>query len=373
MRSRETLLELEPAQIAAYLRSTGWTPAETRKSSIQWQLSEPERGRSVVLVTDRRDPDYEDYTTILFARLRDVEGRGDDAIYFDVLNAGRDTMTIAVAAPTIGQGEVPVSYGAELFRATRDLMAAGGRSVIGTRAKFGGPPPENVRDALDRLTFGQTRAGSYIITVKTPVDQQLVMDDPGAAIGFERRTIARTVEAVAAAQTAAQHLGDENAIDDAIERGVSQQLCAALEAIDPRVSGATVRLSSQWGKGLPTPPSTPESIELEMADFSRLRSLGEMLGALTPEPDYHLEGWIKEISFASQWDPYATVTVEGRVKGRKRDVRITLSGPALEDARQLAGKGHVKARGTLEKAGRAWVMTKPDEVSITEDSAPRRR
>jgi hypothetical protein len=333
-------------------------------------LPEAERGRSIILVTDRQDPDYEDYAAILFARLRDVEGRDEDSIYTDVLSAGRDVMTIAVAAPTIGRGEVPVAYGAELFKGTRDLMMASGRSVVGTRAKFGGPPPESVRDTLERLTFGEIREGSYVITVKTPVHQQLVLEDSDAAIGFERRTLARTVQAVAAAQTVAQKIGDEIAVDDAIERGVSHQLCVALCEIDPKVSSATVRLTSQWAEGLPVPPETPESVVLSTADFSRLRSLGDVLGALEPEPAYELEGWIKEIRFASLWDPIATVTAEGRVKGRKRMVQISVSGDALEDARKLAGKGHIRARGTLEKAGRTWVMTNPEMVAITEDSAP---
>lgn len=365
--------DLDPAQIAAYLRTHGWRVADRRRTTSRWTLATPEEGRSVVLVNDREDPDYEDYLTVLFARLRDIERRDSDAILSDIRVAGRDTLVLRVAAPAISAGEVPISYGTELFGGVRDLIVASGRSLGDTRANFGGPTPESVMHLLDRLTFGETKAGSYILTVRTPVDQQLAFDDvvaPGA--NMERRTIARTIEAVSAAREAGAHLDDEDALDVSIERGLSAQLCKALTRIDPETTGVTVELSTQWADGLPEPaPNLPRAVALGSADFAHLRYLGETLSRLAPDEHFPLDGWIKEIKYDALWAARGVVTVEARIRGRRRDVRIELEGSDFEEAHRLLGQGYLHAVGTLEKAGRAWVLTSPHSLRFGEGAPPR--
>ncbi|HEU4656813.1 MAG TPA: hypothetical protein VFR97_04790, partial [Capillimicrobium sp.] len=274
-----SLDEIAPTQIAAYLRARGWQAADERKSSVRWQLRTFERERSVVLVRDKDDPDYGDYVTVLLARLRDVERRDTEAILSDMLVAGRDTLALRVAAPAIAAGEVPIAYGSELFGGVRDLIVASGRSLADTRANFAGPTPENVMALLDRLTFGETKQGSYVLTVRTPVDQQLILDETAHSLGDERRALARTMEAVAAAQTAGSRLDDEDTLDESIERGLSAQLCKALGRIDPETTGVTVEFTAQWAGGLPE-PKVPQKIALHSSDFAHLRYLGETLSKL---------------------------------------------------------------------------------------------
>src|SRR5947209_12836796 len=147
------LQAISPGQVAAYLSAAGWRATARTPTTVKWRLDLKDRDRSLILVTDREDPDYEDYLMVLVARLRDVEQRDGQSIYRDMLDAGRDTLVIRVSAPNITEGEVPVSYGTELYGGVRDLIAAGGRSVRTTRASFAGPTPPEVMDVLDRLTF----------------------------------------------------------------------------------------------------------------------------------------------------------------------------------------------------------------------------
>jgi hypothetical protein len=364
--------DVSPAQIAAYLGAHGWEPVERRAESVRWTLAEAAgRARSVVLVRDPDDPDYEDFTTVLLARLRDVERRDTDAILHDILVAGRDTLMLRVAAPAVASGEVAVAYGTELFGGVRDLLVASGRSLAKTRANFAGPTPDVVMDLLKRMTFGETKRGSYTLTVRTPVDQQLVFSDEPATLALERQTIARTMEAVAAAQTAGAQLEDEDVVDESIEHGLSAQLCKALSRIDPATTGVRVDLSAEWAAGLPVPAmDVPKSVALHSADFAHLRYLGETLGKIMPVEEFPLNGWIKKIEYNALWESRGTVTVEGRVKGRRRDIRLELEGRDFEEAHRLTGHGHVLACGTLEKAGRAWVLTNPVSLSFSEGTLP---
>jgi hypothetical protein len=361
--------DLDPAQIAAYLRTHGWRVADRRRTTSRWTL--PDEGRSIVLVDNREDPDYEDYLSVLFARLRDIERRDSEAILGDIRVAGRDTLVLRVAAPAISAGEIPISYGTELFGGVRDLLVASGRSLDDTRANFRGPTPESVMNLLDRLTFGETQAGSYILTVRTPVDQQLAFDAIASGANIERRTIARTIEAVSAARDAGTRLNDEDALDMSIEHGLSAQLCKALTRIDPETTGVAVEFSTQWADGLPDPaPNLPRTIALESADFAHVRYLGETLSRIIPDNDFSLDGWIKEIKFDALWAARGIVTVEARVRGRRRDVRVELEGSDFEESRRLAGRGYLRAVGTLEKAGRTWVLTSPKHVQFAEGAPP---
>jgi hypothetical protein len=356
-----------PAQVAAYLRARGWALAGESEESVRWTL---DSARSVVLVRDDEDPDYADFFGVLLARLQDVERRDARRIMRDMLEAGRDTLELRVSAPAIAAGEVPVAYGTELFGGVRDLLVASGRSIGVTRANFAGPTPEEVIDLLDRLTFGQTRAGSYVLTVRTPVAQQLALDESQPPPNLERRALARTMEAVAAAQSAGSRLDDEEVLDDSIERGLSAQLCRALGRIDPATTGVTVDLVARWAEGLPAPATVPRHLSLQSSDFAHLRYLGETLGKLVPIDDFSLDGWIKEIRYDALWESRGTVTVEGRFRGRRRDIRIELEGPDFDEAHRLAGHGHVLAVGTLEKAGRAWVLSNPRDLRFSEGTPP---
>lgn len=362
--------ELAPAQVGAYLVSRGWELHERGDSTAQWFLPTVARGRSVVVVTDPDDPEYVDFLTILLARLRDIEQRDPDLIVSDIVNAGRDSLTISVAATTIATGEISLSYGQELFGGVRDLIAAGGRSVAVTRANFLGPTPPDVMEVLDRLTFGATRGGSYVLTVRTPVDQQLTFEPSAASLAFERRALARTLEAVSAARDAGARIGDEDVLDVSIEHGLSAQLCKALGRMDPETPGpVTVKLDAWWAPGLPTPGDVPR-VELHSGDLAHVRAIGEALARLKPEPHFFLSGWIKTVTYDALFDSRGVVVVEGRVKGRRRDVRLELEGPALDEAHRLHGRGHITARGTLEKAGRAWVLTNPSDLSFEEGTPP---
>ena len=309
--------ELTPPQIAAYLRVHGWEPVDLTSDRMKW-ATEAEGGRSVVLVRDTEDPDYEDFVSVLLARLRDVERRDTDAIVRDITVAGRDALTLRVEAPGVAAGEIPVAYGTELFGGVRDLLVASGRSLSGTRANFAGPTLNEVMELMENLTFGETRRGSYVVTVMTPVNQQLVLDVVHTTIAAERRTLARAVEAVAAAQQAGASLDDEDTLDESIEHGLSAQLCNALARIDPATTGVTVELAAQPADGLPAPAENiPTKVALQSADFAHLRYLGETLGKLMPEPDFLLEGWIKEIHYDALWESRGRITVEGRLRGRR--------------------------------------------------------
>ena len=363
--------DVRPGQIAAYLAEHGWEKVEERETTDRWRLLDGHEGRSVIVVRDPRDPDYEDYLAILFARLGEVEQRDSRSLVRDMLNAGRDVLTVSIAAPTVREGEIPVSYGEELFGGVRDLIAASGRAVKATRANFAGPTPPEVMEALDRLSFGETRAGSYVVTVKTPVAQQLEIEStPGpAGMGFEREAVARTIEAVAAAKAAGGQLQDEDVVDQSIEHGVSAQLCKALVRLDPKLTGITIEISAQWASGLPVPISGASSVRLASGDLARVRRLGEALGGMAPEEGFQINGWIRGITYDQLGADRGVVTVEARIKGRLRDVRLELEGQDFREAQMLAGHGALDATGTLEKAGRAWVLTAPRDVKVSQEPA----
>lgn len=342
----------ESSRLAAYLASTGWEAVRSGENGVVWSRNGE---RSLLVPSPGLDEDdYEDIAQRAVLRLRDIEGRPPEAITRDIALAGRDTLLIRIAAATIAEGEVPIRFGPDAFQGAWELCTAAALAENDPRARFGSYRPEIVTDAINTLTFGQTLAGSYVISIRGPEAQQLSLaDDPVPT--FERRILARALAATSAAATVAL---SEPELDSGIEDGVSFEICSALTKLDPGGSNVAVDISALWAPGVPQPAVVKTAVHLRDADLSHIREVGEHLAHYEPVQTT-VHGILTDVHVDTLGSDSGRVKLLASVEGRARPLHVDLQGADFERVRPLAGRASLTLEGRLEKSGRSWVLADP--------------
>jgi hypothetical protein len=345
----------DPRRVAAYLKSAGWAEKRRAANGTVWSLG---GSRSLILPSPDLDPDdYDELRDRAVLRVAEIERRTAEEVRRDISLTDRDTLLIRIDAPVITHGEIPLRFGSEAFNGARELFTAAALAEHAPRARFGSFRPSDVIDVVDNATFGQTYAGSYIISIRTREAQQLSwLDDSPASL--ERRTIARSLIASAAAAQAST-----KDVTPTVEDGVSFELCSALTKLDPGGTSVCVELSSVWAIGLPRPIDAPAGpVRLGGPQLSHIREVRDYLASFAPV-ELEIVGGLTDVH-VDLGGMSGRVKLEALVEGRVRPVHVELQGEQLERVRHLVGRASLRLVGRLEKGPRSWHLADPRLIGV---------
>jgi muconolactone delta-isomerase len=281
--------DIEPASAEPYLRATGWELAHQGKLGNRWRLKLPGRVRNVAVPLSLLDAD--DHTRMFSAMLEvlaEVEDRDPAAIARDVSNAAFDLLEFRLIAESLRDGEMPLRAAPELTGGAYDAVMAAARSEVARRPHFAqGTLPTSVRTFVDSAVLAGTARGSVILRVKPQVPQEanpprlegLAEPDP-----FERRAVSRLLHGVQAAKYAAHSdfaAADDSALDEAVEAGLSANLCDALLKLAGTKTGvdAIVGIRVRWALTRPIRPTdrVADEVQIERAELGQLDFIAERL------------------------------------------------------------------------------------------------
>jgi hypothetical protein len=253
------------------------------------------------------------------------------------------------------------------------MMLAAACAEINVRPNFGPRVPDLVRDYMDNVRLGQTEPGSYVVTVISEVAapaQQAILPDDAAhlQIPFERRVTSKLVTALGAARDAAHAVILEGegygAFDDAVEAGVSANLCDAIARIGTESAGANVQVGVEWASSRPSTIAVPPGVSFDSAELPVVREAVAYLRQLGPFENALVSGIVSRLTREKD-DEIGTIVIEGDARGEKRKVHVELP----DNQYDLAVQAHktrrpIWIRGTLYKRGRSWVLSDPGQLSL---------
>jgi len=252
-------------------------------------------------------------------------------------------------------------------------MLAAACAEINVRPNFGPRVPDLARDYMDHVRLGQTERGSYVVTVISEVAapaQRAILPDDAAhfQIPFERRVTSKLVMALSAARDAADTVvqGSEGygAFDDAVEAGVSANLCDAVARIGTESAGANVQIGVEWASSRPATVRAPSGVSFDSAELPVVREAVAYLRQLGPFDSEMVAGIVSRLTREKD-DEIGTIVIEGEARGEKRKVHVELP----DDQYDLAVQAHktrrpIMIRGTLYKRGRSWVLSDPGQLAF---------
>jgi hypothetical protein len=364
---------LDPKKIETYLLARGWQPHIQTRMFSTWEPPQGIRAHQVFLPLSSKPRDYENRLRELVASLAEIEGAELDVLITNLRYASADLVRIRLVSPHAGPGEVRIGDGAKLFDGARELMLAAACAEINVRPNFGPRVPDLARDYMDHVRLGQTEQGSYVVTVISEVAapaQRAILPDDAAhfEIPFERRVTSKLVTALGAARDAANAVvrGSEGyaAFDDAVEAGVSANLCDAVARIGTESAGASVHVGVEWASSRPPTVEAPPGVSFESSELPVVREAVAYLRQLGPFDQELVSGIVSRLTREKD-DEIGTIVIEGETRGEKRKVHVELP----DDQYDIAVQAHktrrpILIRGTLYKRGRSWVLSDPGQLAF---------
>jgi hypothetical protein len=376
IQDRDALLAVTPAETTGYLRAGGWSLAHTDPGRVAlYRQPAPEPGGEpfeveVPLSAELRD--YAQRIADLLYNLEIVERRSQLDILRDLQRATVDTIRIAVdAATTSADGRIGLDAGSRIFADVRDLMLAAACAAIEPRAVYAARKPERAMAYLRQIRLGPTEAGSFVVTVESPVAPRLLA--PNAtddAPPFERVVTATLAEAAEETRRAAADAAASGTMDPFIEgiaKGVNANLCEAIAGLLACSDGRRLSLQFQWSPARPAPAGVPGRVQFGADVVPMLQEVSRMLRERAPRAGFELVGPVRKLESP---DPSVggAVSIAGMVDGGVRPVRVELS---AEDYR-VAALAHtertlVRCEGELVRDGRSWVLRTPRFLAMVEE------
>ena len=351
IRDRDALQAVSPEGLAAYAKGAGWAKVESYGAHSDVYAAEqlPE----IILPRTQLLGDYASVVARLIEIFAEVSERDELALYRDLVTANRDF--VRVQAGGSGDGSLSVNDGVDLVGGSRDLLLAAACSLGEPRPLYRAGANKDANDLLNRVRLGQTEQGSFVIAMLIPIVPLPVPSRfPGAAdddAPIERQLTIRLIEALTAARKATESTvtGDDAGFTGAVEKGVSANLC---EALDRLISPfPTLDVTVTWARTRPR-KSAASIVRFVNADAPILREAARSLRQREPEPDVRLVGPVHRLR-RDEWDENGVVTMRAIVGRQWRSVKVypkRTDYDLLTEAHRT--KAHVAMTGDLERADR---------------------
>jgi hypothetical protein len=246
--------------ITTYLRYNAWRQSATWRGASVWAHADGYE----VLVPPRDDlADSGPRVRELLSVLTAVERRPAGDIAMDIGAPLEDVQSFRTFPAGMPSGYTSLDAGISALRGVHSLIAVAARTAAeGPRPEFSGRTPADVSGLLRRVRLGPGRPGSYIFTVRIPVevpDDDAPEENGGRAEPLGRQTARQLHEAVIAVRDAAARAETDGlaAFDDTVTAGVSANLCQALSALAGHGRAQAFEMTFRWGRGLAPDPGHP--------------------------------------------------------------------------------------------------------------------
>lgn len=368
------LRAVRPLDVIAYLRSRGWKELEDETDFSVWVLAREGDGVDALAPKHQGWRDYHKRIQELIELLGEVESRSQLSILRDITEVTSDIVRLRADTAKLSDGTIPLGDGLKLTSSVRAMLQASACAADTPRRAHHTRKPAKVGKYLDTLRMGQSERGSYILTVLSPVSPALKTGQLGlpgteepAEVPFSRkvtRVLATALPLVVSGAERAIATGSLESFEQAVEKGVSADLCEALALLRNAQQVEAVDVSVGWA---PTrPDETVAGVVTIREDLLEVvAEAGRLLREKDPMEDFVLVGPVLKID-RKEDEHSGTISVLGAIGDKPRKIRVTLSGDDWKKAHEALGDTNklLRCEGDLLKRGRSFELLGPRRISV---------
>lgn len=352
----------EPRNIRVYLSTHGWQ-REPSEPTV-WMLPTSRGGFEVIAPSTPRNRDFRARIAELLRTVSVAEGRSPDEVLNDLFTLRYDIQYIHEEHDG-PPGTAPLRDAATLYSAAQNMMASVSASLEEPRSVLSGRRSSRSSEVMRKVLAGPTGAGSYIVSIWTPILPRMTPEDDGVLFEWdwdnepvERKTTALLQTALTSTRAAVDRVLNENEgvstfIDRAAE-GVSANLCESIVGI---AGEEKTPFDVRFAWALDRPMQSPQDpIHFDRPSFEVLSDAAREMRNQLPEGEVRLRGNVIRLHRETTGLGSGEITVTGIISGdpvaRLRKVWVSLS----ESDYQLAIRAHeamtdIDLSGTLGQRG----------------------
>jgi hypothetical protein len=374
---REIASILTPAAVSQYLASEDWE-LEYRQDRVRevWRLpasgDRARRGRIMLPLAS----DFEDFPQRFYDALHALGRINDwDADQLqERITAARADLFFIRLDQAMTDGTIPFRQAESTISAIYKLMKSAATTAADPRHSHRGKRPASVTEFLDEdVRLGHTKRGSFVFTVAARLGVPMLSepDTSGAPQGvddavtpFARRAMETLARGL---QTTESLTRDENtdALQDPARWGLSAELVESLERMIQPEGLRTIDLRFEWATAGPQPEVGSRPITLKHSSSGQLARVRERLVRQEQPPSREtLVGAVCRLSREdsdNDGEEVGTVVLQAEVKGRTRNVSVTLSGQDHQWAiTAYQEKVPLTVTGSLAFERGAWRLSNPE-------------
>lgn len=244
-----TINQIAPLKLEKFLLSRGWVEDGhiSDKAKIWHHKEEEHFELEIIQPLDIHLRDYSQRMYEIIKALSEFEIKKIADVLDDIVHFDSDIVKVRVVSPDVDSGSIPLSDGVLLFEKAKDLLVSTTLSTFKKNRYFSGSWPADVKNFLETLKLGQTEYGSYIVNVIAPVDTSSEDKVEGrSSITREvSNNLARSLAATSSAVMKYETSEDLIVFEEAINNGVSANLCDALIGISGAKGHRDIEVSIQ--------------------------------------------------------------------------------------------------------------------------------
>lgn len=375
----EALSAIRPLDLAAYLRASGWKQLNGNVGpSAAWEIEVDGQVVEVLAPLQQTWRDYSRRIASVLNTLAEVENRSALQIVRDVHAVFFDVIRLRQVGATTKDGTVSLLDGVRLSSAGRSALLAAACSAVSPRRAYHTRKPQKALDYAESLRLDQSERGSYVLPILSHVPmrgQSEQMPLPNMQVGlsdepYERkvtRVLARALERMISAAARSVSTGAFDAFDEAVDDGVSADLCEAIGemAVCPFMTSFDVSIS--WAPSRPVPREVRPRFTFSPDVLEVVREAGQVLRAKAPIDDFDLVGVVVTVHRPDA-QVRGSAVVHTHVDDQYRKVKVDL---AEEDWKlaEKALRNHLvfECVGELVRVGKQFRLENPRRVRVYED------
>jgi hypothetical protein len=311
--------------------------------------------------------DFVDFRERFYDALKAIRILNDwdaDSLYEHIIATRSDLLYIRLDQ-AMADGTIPIRQAETTIEAIYQMVKAAATTAADPSHSHRGRRTAAVTEFLDEdVRLGHTKRGSFIFTVVARLDDEALVSNPDVAVetaagasSFQRKVM----ETLARGLQTTNHLARgqaREALANPSAWGLSANLVEALEEMAQPEGLRALDLSFEWAASEARPDVGTEPIRLEHEVFPELARVKERL-VRQEEPAHRetLVGPVRSLTReeGEEDDETGTVVIRADVRGRDRNVHVTLSGEDHDWAiRAYRAKIPLTVTGDLVYERRVW-------------------
>lgn len=305
--------------------------------------------------------------------LEAVEERSQVEIVNDLQHVSADV--IRIRAEGTPNSTLGIEDGVQFISSIRELILAAACGTVAKRRHFATRKPPEAVEYLRRVELGHTERGSYVAAIVSPVAPRLAPQEAGQLFDgdsdpFERKvttTLAESLDALSRAAEEAAASSSIEAFEQAVVKGVSSNLCAAVVSLAKVNGDQGLDVSFSWARTRRQLDDIPGHVFIEGEAVRLIEEAGRLFRESSEVEDCELYGPVVKPE-RPEGAPMGTVTVISLVDGKPLKIRMDLE----PDIYNLALEAHrvsvpVHCVGELSRAGRQYRLENPRAFELDSD------